>query len=135
MISQSGRIRICALAVAGAALGAGACATSTEPTQPGATQTAGTGDDPAITARAAQDLCQSLRGHVPDWRGKDTALIKAQFNGVVQTWAARNNGINIAIVRHRDVIDTTTSATCPQVRADTLNTMGTADLASALVGF
>ncbi len=135
MINRSGRTWICTVAVVAAALGSGACATSTEPAQPGASQTPGTRDDPAISPTAASDLCQNLQRHVPDWHGKDAVLVKTQFNGVVQDWAARNNGINIAIVRNRDVIDTTTSAACPQVRTDTLSETGTADLASALIGF
>ncbi|AHH19148.1 hypothetical protein NONO_c43640 [Nocardia nova SH22a] len=134
MITHSGRIRFCALAI-GVAFVSGACGTSTEPAEPGAPQTAGSADAPAITPRAAQDLCENLQKHVQDWHGKDTVLVKAQFNGVVQEWAARNNGINIAVARNRDVIDTTTSGTCPQVRTDILSTTGTTDLASALVGF
>ncbi|WP_227982034.1 hypothetical protein [Nocardia spumae] len=135
MIIQSGRVWICAVATLGAVLGTGACATSTEPTQPGASQSADTGVDPTITPTAASDLCQKLQSHVEGWRGKDAVLVKTQFNGVVQEWAARNNGINIAVVRNRDVIDKTTTATCPQVRTDTLVATGTTDLASALAGF
>lgn len=135
MITRSVRLWICALAALGATFGSSACATTTEPAEPGAPQPADTGADPTISSRAAQDLCEKLQSHVPGWRGKDDVLVKTQFNGVVHEWAARNNGINIAIVRHRDVLDTTTSATCPQVRADTLQATGTTDLASALVGF
>ncbi|MEU6558234.1 hypothetical protein [Nocardia nova] len=134
MITPSGRIRFCALAI-GVALVSGACGTSTDPAEPGTSQTAGSADAPAITPRAAQDLCQNLQKHVADWRGKDTVLVKTQLNGVVQDWAARNNGINIAVARNRDVIDTTTSSTCAQVRTDILSATGTTDLASALVGF
>ncbi|MBL1074140.1 hypothetical protein JK358_07000 [Nocardia sp. 2] len=130
----------------GALLAAGllfatACNNSTETTVPGTTPTGdGSGvvtseGAPTISTEAAQQLCDMIRPEIATWRDQGVALGKVAFNGTVQNWAARNNGINAAIVRDKEVVDQVTTAQCPDVRQDALQALQIDELADGLVGF
>ncbi|MEV6768489.1 hypothetical protein AB0N05_07625 [Nocardia sp. NPDC051030] len=56
------------------------------------------------------------------------------FNGTVQNWAAKN-GVNVAVMRDRAVIDKVTRETCPEVRESAIQALQVPDLATALIGF
>ncbi|MCM6791961.1 hypothetical protein NDR87_36920 [Nocardia sp. CDC159] len=88
-----------------------------------------------ITPGAAGQLCDMIAGQMPDWRGQDATMSKIEFNATVQDWAARNRGVNVAVMQNRSVIDEVTTAHCPKVRSDTVAALQTPDLASALVGW
>ncbi|MGW2661822.1 hypothetical protein ACWCW7_12735 [Nocardia tengchongensis] len=76
-----------------------------------------------------------IRPEVDKWRAEDAAEARLKFNATVQDWALRNNGVNIAVMRNRAVIDQTTLATCPDVHEAAVQAIRFPDLASGLVGF
>ncbi|GAB4586516.1 hypothetical protein [Nocardia sp. IFM 10818] len=104
-------------------------------TAPGA-PTRDTGDDEdVVTPAAAQQLCDMIGSEIGNWRGQGSALAKVSFNGTVQNWAARNDGLNDEILRDKTIVDAATSGTCPDVRGQALEVLEVPDLASALAGF
>ncbi|WP_230329854.1 hypothetical protein [Nocardia aurantiaca] len=117
-----------------AAVVAVGCANSTAPGVPGtdAPQSSGA---PTITADAAKQLCDMIRPEVDKWRTDGPAEARLKFNATVQDWALRNNGVNIAVMRNRSVIDRTTIATCPDVHDAAVQAIQFPDLASGLAGF
>ncbi|QLY27661.1 hypothetical protein [Nocardia huaxiensis] len=129
-----------ALLAAGLIAAAAACNTSTETTVPGTTPTDGGGiltspGAPTISAGAAAQLCDMMRPEITTWRDQGVALGKVAFNGTVQNWAARNNGINAAILRDKEVVDQVTTIQCPDVRQEALQALQIDSLADALAGF
>ncbi|MFC9999812.1 hypothetical protein [Nocardia sp. NPDC127526] len=104
-------------------------------TAPG-TPTRDTGDDQdMVTPAAAQQLCDMISAEIGNWRGQGSALAKVSFNGTVQNWAARNEGLNDEVIQNKTIVDAATSGTCPDVRGQALEVLEAPDLASALAGF
>lgn len=124
------------VAVTAATLAVG-CSNSTEPSGPGTgtgTPSQGSGS-PTISANAAKQLCDMMRPEVDEWRADSATEARVKFNITVQDWALRNNGVNIAVMRNRPVIDQVTTAACPDVRDAVVQAIRLPDLASGLVGF
>ncbi|MEU8895547.1 hypothetical protein [Nocardia sp. NPDC048505] len=92
-------------------------------------------DPDQITPDAANQLCTMFRDELGDWQGQTAVLARVAFNGTVHNWAMRNGGLNDLIVRDRSVIDTATTAACPQTREEVLRALDVPDLASGLAGF
>ncbi|MFC6010390.1 hypothetical protein [Nocardia lasii] len=113
-------------------LAVSACATSTEAPEPGLPPSSAAA--PEISDAAAQHLCEMIAPDIDNWRAQGTTLGRVTFNGTVQNWAARNGGVNVAVARNREVIDTVTQQHCPQVRDQVLQVLEVPDLASALAG-
>lgn len=111
------------------------CSNSTEPGVPGTGAPQQGSGTPTITANAAKQLCDMIRPEVAKWRAEDAAEARLKFNATVQDWALRNNGVNIAVMRNRAVIDQTTLAACPDVHEAAVQAIRTPDLASGLAGF
>ncbi|MGW4351108.1 hypothetical protein ACWELJ_03360 [Nocardia sp. NPDC004582] len=122
------------MAVAAAALAVG-CSNSTEPGVPGTGAPQQDSGSPTISASAAKNLCDMLRPEVGTWSAEGQTEARLKFNATVQDWALRNNGVNIAVMRNRSVIDQTTTAACPDVREAAAKAIGFPDLASGLAGF
>ncbi|MEU1427009.1 hypothetical protein ABZ412_08000 [Nocardia sp. NPDC005746] len=140
MASQHSLARWLGVVVTAAALAVG-CSNSTEPGVPGTGsphQDSGSPKDsgsPTISANAAKQLCDMIRPEVEKWRAEDPIEARLKFNVTVQDWALRNNGVNIAVMRNRSVIDQTTTAACPDVRDAAVQAIRMPDLASGLAGF
>ncbi|WP_068269704.1 hypothetical protein [Aldersonia kunmingensis] len=136
------RIRFAVLAVAALALTA-ACEsqttespTSTSSPEPStATPRETIPGAPAVTAAAAQQLCDAIEAELSNWRIQGPTLGKPGLNIVVQTWAAQNGTINIEVLRNRALIDSVTTEHCPEVRQQAMELLEIPDLASGLVGF
>lgn len=92
-------------------------------------------DTDAVSPAAARDLCDTLAGELGGWREQGGTGAKVSYNATVQSWAARNGGLNDIVVRDRAVVDTLTTQTCPDVRQQALDALELSDLASGLVGF
>ncbi|MFE3099036.1 hypothetical protein [Nocardia tengchongensis] len=122
------------VAATAAVLTAG-CSNSTEPGVPGTGAPQQGSGTPTVTASAARQLCDMIRPEVDKWRAEDAAEARLKFNVTVQDWALRNNGVNIAVMRNRAVIDQTTLAACPDVREAAVQAIRLPDLASGLAGF
>ncbi|MFD6161127.1 hypothetical protein ACFWF7_13875 [Nocardia sp. NPDC060256] len=91
--------------------------------------------DAQISAAAAKQLCDMMRPDIDKWRTDGAAVGRVSFNGTVHDWAARNGGLNGAVLKDRGVVDQITTQHCPDVRQQALGALDTDDLASALVGF
>ncbi|MBF6210046.1 hypothetical protein IU433_03170 [Nocardia puris] len=109
-------------------------ATSPLTTAPDTDTTTSPGEQPEITPAAAQQLCDMIGSEVDTWRDQGTAVARVSFNGTVQNWAARNDGLNDEILRDKTIVDDVTTQACPDVRQNALDALGTEDLAGALVG-
>ncbi|MEV0546798.1 hypothetical protein [Nocardia salmonicida] len=108
------------------------CATSTEAPDPGLPPSpAGA---PEISDAAGAHLCEMLAPDLDNWRQQGFNVARVSFNATVQNWAARSGGINIAVVRNREVIDTVTLKHCVDVRQQALQALDVPNLASALAG-
>lgn len=105
--------------------------TSAMTTGPSATEDA----DDTVTPQAAQQLCDMIGTELDTWRDQGSVAARVSFNGTVQNWAARNEGLNDEVLQDKTMIDTVTTQTCPDVRTQALEVLDTDDLASALVGF
>ncbi|WP_228787179.1 hypothetical protein [Nocardia farcinica] len=105
------------------------------PTTTEGAQTTTESETEAVTPQAAQQLCDMIQSELDNWRGQGATVAKVSFNGTVQNWAARNDGLNDDVIRDRTIVDTVTTQTCPDVRQQTLEVLEVPDLASALVGF
>ncbi|MGW4532379.1 hypothetical protein ACWEOI_15640 [Nocardia sp. NPDC004340] len=134
MASQHSRARWAVVAVTAAALAVG-CSNSTEPGVPGTGSPQQGSGSPTISANAAKQLCDMMRPEVDKWRAEGPTEARLKFNITVQDWALRNNGVNIAVMRNRSVIDQTTTAACPDVRDAAVQAIRMPDLASGLAGF
>ncbi|MGV9664541.1 hypothetical protein [Nocardia niigatensis] len=136
-ISRPARTGLWLCAAATAMAVAAGCSNSTAPGVPGTggPQPSGQSSGPLITADAAKQLCDMMRPEVDRWRADGPTEARLKFNATVQDWALRNNGVNIAVMRNRSVIDQTTTATCPDVRDAAVRAIQFPDLASGLVGF
>ncbi|WP_433666337.1 hypothetical protein ACQP06_21780 [Nocardia sp. CA-136227] len=134
MASQHSRARWPVVAVTAAALAVG-CSNSTEPGVPGTGSPQQSSGSPTISANAAKQLCDMMRPEVDKWRAEGPTEARLKFNITVQDWALRNNGVNIAVMRNRSVIDQTTTAACPDVRDAAVQAIRMPDLASGLAGF
>ncbi|NUS43109.1 MAG: hypothetical protein HOQ24_05405 [Mycobacteriaceae bacterium] len=89
------------------------------------------------TPEAGRKLCDALRSRRSQWETQSQTRNRIDFNLMAQRWAADIGGLgsgNVDIVRDRSVADTLTAAQCPDVRSDAVHSLGTSDLASALVG-
>ncbi|MGI5219635.1 hypothetical protein [Nocardia sp. CA-290969] len=60
---------------------------------------------------------------------------RVAFNGTVQNWAARNDGLNDEVLQDTGLVDTVTTQTCPDVRDRALEALDAETLAAALAGF
>ncbi|MFF0545793.1 hypothetical protein ACFYTF_23425 [Nocardia thailandica] len=89
----------------------------------------------AVSPEASRQLCDMIGAELDNWRSQGTTVAKVSFNGTVHNWAARNDGLNEAIISDNGIVDTVTTATCPDVRTQALEVLGTDTLASALAGF
>lgn len=108
------------------------CATSTEAPDPGLPPSAS--NAPEISDEAAVHLCEMMAPELDNWRAQGSTVARVSFNATVQNWAVRSGGINVAVVRHREVIDTVTQQHCPDVREQAVQALEVPDLASALAG-
>ncbi|WP_410873139.1 hypothetical protein [Nocardia sp. A7] len=108
------------------------CATSTEAPDPGLPPSAA--NAPEISDEAAKHLCEMMAPDLDTWRAQGATVARVSFNGTVQNWAVRSGGINVAVARNREVIDTVTKQHCPDVREQAIQAFDVPDLASALVG-
>ncbi|MFD7844412.1 hypothetical protein ACFV4K_15915 [Nocardia sp. NPDC059764] len=134
MASQHSLARWPVVAVTAAALAVG-CSNSTEPGVPGTGSPQQGSGSPTISANAAKQLCDMMRPEVDKWRAEGPTEARLKFNATVQDWALRNNGVNIAVMRNRAVIDQTTTTACPDVRDAAVQAIRMPDLASGLAGF
>ncbi|MFE5288597.1 hypothetical protein ACFRAQ_26825 [Nocardia sp. NPDC056611] len=134
MASQHSPARWLGVVVTAAALAVG-CSNSTEPGVPGTGSPHQDSGSPTISANAAKQLCDMIRPEVEKWRAEGPTEARLKFNATVQDWALRNNGVNIAVMRNRSVIDQTTTAACPDVRDAAVQAIRMPDLASGLAGF
>ncbi|MDO3647747.1 hypothetical protein [Nocardia mangyaensis] len=91
-------------------------------------------DEDKVTPQAAQQLCDMISPEIDNWRDQGSTVAKVTFNGTVQNWAARNDGLNDEVLRDKTLVDTVTTRTCPDVRQQALEVLEVDDLASALVG-
>lgn len=108
----------------------------TTPESRSTTQTSTTRSEaPAISPEAAQQLCDMIEPEIDNWREQGPTVAKVTFNGTVQNWAARNNGLNDDVIRDKSIIDQVTTQTCPQVRQQALEVLEVPELADALLGF
>lgn len=92
------------------------------------------GDD-VVTPQAAQQLCDMVGSEIDNWRDIGPVPARIAFNGTVQNWAARNDGLNDEVLQDTGLVDTVTTQTCPDVRGQALEVLDTETLASALAGF
>lgn len=88
-----------------------------------------------ITPAAAKDLCTSLDDQLQSMRTYTITPGKVTLNGVVVTWAAKNRINPVDLAQHREKIDRTLTAGCPDVRDGVTSALEVPDVASALVGF
>lgn len=103
-------------------------------TTPGAMTSPG-GDEDTVTPQAAQQLCDMIEPELDNWRDQGPTVAKVSFNGTVQNWAARNEGLNDEVIRDNSIVDTVTTQTCPEVRQQAIEILEVPDLASALAGW
>ncbi|WP_245649843.1 hypothetical protein [Nocardia shimofusensis] len=112
---------------------------SVEVTTPESEPTTGTdtteSETPVISPEAAQQLCDMIEPELDNWREQGPTLAKVTFNGTVQNWAARNEGLNDDIIRDKTIVDTVTTQACPEVRQQALEVLDVTELSSALLGF
>ncbi|MFD3745617.1 hypothetical protein [Nocardia sp. NPDC058633] len=108
------------------------CATSTESPDPGLPPS--TAGAPEISDDAARHLCEMMAPDLDNWRAQGANVARVSFNATVQNWAVRSGGINVAVARNREVIDTVTAQHCPDVRGQAVQALDVPDLASALAG-
>jgi len=111
---------------------------SVEITTPESEPTTGTDttdEAPVISPEAAQQLCDMIEPEIDNWREQGSTVAKVTFNGTVQNWAARNDGLNDDVIRDKNIVDEVTTKTCPDVRQQALDVLEVPDLASALIGF
>lgn len=92
-------------------------------------------ETPVISPEAAQQLCDMIQSDLDNWRDQGPTLAKVTFNGTVQNWAARNEGLNDDVIRDKTIVDTVTTQTCPDVRQQALEALDVTELSSALLGF
>ncbi|WP_405164944.1 hypothetical protein OG203_07480 [Nocardia sp. NBC_01499] len=90
--------------------------------------------DDHISTAAEKQLCDMMRPDIDKWR-TDGDSGRVAFNATVHDWAARNGGLNDTVIKDRGIVDQITKQNCPDVRQQAIDALGTADLASALVGF
>lgn len=98
------------------------------------TQPPGEVTAPTVNSTAADRLCSDIGAQLSNWRLQGATLGRGGFNLVVQSWAAGAGGINLGVIANRGVIDEITSATCPDVRNQTLELLDIPTLAAGLVG-
>ncbi|MEU4317220.1 hypothetical protein AB0F85_02375 [Nocardia fluminea] len=108
------------------------CATSTEAPDPGLPPS--TEGAPTISDEAAVHLCEMMAPDLDNWRAQGVNVARVSFNATVQNWAVRSGGINVAVARNREVIDTVTQQHCADVRQQAIQALDVPDLASALAG-
>ncbi|WP_280255000.1 hypothetical protein [Nocardia wallacei] len=101
---------------------------------PSTTTTTGSDED-KVTPEAAQQLCDMIAPEIDNWRDQGSVVGKVSFNGTVQNWAARNDGLNDEVIRDKSIVDDVTNRTCPDVRDRAMKALEVSDLASALAGF
>ncbi|MCX4098437.1 hypothetical protein [Nocardia sp. alder85J] len=121
-------------AVLAMAFAAAGCATSTTPGVPDTGTTAPAAETPDVSADSAKQLCDMIGPQVDTWRGDGPTLGKTKLNATVHDWALRNNGVNVAVMRNRAVVDEITTAHCPDVRQAAIAALQIPDLASGLAG-
>jgi hypothetical protein len=108
------------------------CATSTEAPDPGLPPPPE--GAPEISDAAAAHLCEMMAPDLDNWRRQGFTVARVSFNATVQNWAVRSGGINVAVARNREVIDTVTQQHCADVRQQAVQALDVPDLASALAG-
>lgn len=110
---------------------------SVEITTPDSEPTTGATDSeaPVISAEAAKQLCDMIEPEIDNWREQGPTVAKVTFNGTVQNWAARNEGLNDDVIRNKGIVDEVTTQTCPEVRDQALEVLEVSELADALLGF
>ncbi|MEU4650454.1 hypothetical protein [Nocardia fluminea] len=108
------------------------CATSTEAPDPGLPPSPQ--GAPEISDEAAAHLCEMMAPDLDNWRAQGVTVARVSFNATVQNWAVRSGGINVAVARNREVIDTVTQQHCADVRQQAIQALDVPDLASALAG-
>lgn len=92
-------------------------------------------EDDTVTPEAARQLCDMIGTEIDNWQNQGSIVARVGFNGTVQNWAARNNGLNDEVLTDKSIVDTVTTQTCPDIRERALGALDVPDLASALVGF
>lgn len=106
------------------------------PTNPVPTVTASPeAEDDTITPEASRQLCDMISAEIDNWRDQGPIVARVSFNGTVQNWAARNDGLNDEIIADNAIVDSVTTRTCPDVRSQALEVLDVPDLAAALAGF
>lgn len=92
-------------------------------------------EDDTVTPEAARQLCDMIGTEIDNWQDQGPIVARVGFNGTVQNWAARNDGLNDEVIADNSIVDTVTTQTCPDVRNQALGVLDVPDLASALAGF
>ncbi|WP_280356337.1 hypothetical protein [Nocardia otitidiscaviarum] len=92
-------------------------------------------DEDVVTPAAAQQLCDMIEPELDNWRDQGATLAKVSFNGTVQNWAARNDGLNDEVIGDTTIVDEATTNTCPDIRQQALEVLEVQNLSDALVGF
>ncbi|WP_040795253.1 hypothetical protein [Nocardia higoensis] len=130
-----------ALAIAGTL---SACGSSGEPdhtahtgTSPSATATTTATPtttaeaEPAVGDAAAQSLCDAIRSELSNFRVQGPTLGRVGMNLIVHPWGLQNG---IDVLNNKTVVDTVTTATCPEVRQEAIEALEVPDLATVIVG-
>ncbi|WP_281033321.1 hypothetical protein [Nocardia concava] len=131
---RSGGMTLLAAPLVALVLAAG-CANSTAPGVPGTGAPDQNSGGPTVTADSAKQLCDMISPHVDTWRAEDPGAGRLSLNSTVQDWALRNNGVNVAIMRNRSIVDTVMKQQCPDVHDAAVQALRLPDLASGLAGF
>lgn len=88
-----------------------------------------------FTDAQVQQLCSDMEAELQNWRTVTPTLGKGALNLLIGSWASQN-GINlIDLAAHRDRVDTSMAASCPEIRDGALYALEIPDLASGMVGF
>jgi hypothetical protein len=103
---------------------------STLTTQPPATTTT---TSQLVSGDETQQLCDQIKGALPDWRIQTPSLTHPALNVLVQTWGIQH-GVTADIVGNRKIIDDITEEQCADTRNEALSALELPDFASGLIG-
>lgn len=87
-----------------------------------------------VTTEIAQQLCTDLADQTQAMRTYTVTIGKVTLNGVVGTWAFKNNLNLVDLAQHRGKIDSILETQCPDVRTEVMSALELPDIASGLAG-
>src|SRR5690606_11505552 len=86
---------------------------------------------PAVSDAAAQNLCDQIRHELSNFRVQGPTLGRVGMNLIVHPWGLQNG---IDVLNNKSVVDTVTTATCPEVRQAANEALDVPDRATVIVG-